>query len=78
MSGDGGHGMSFKPEVLVGTPGKELRWLGGLGLHGIVDGEHYFVLSTNEDGTTRSTTENASLACWSHLLRAALRRVIWI
>jgi hypothetical protein len=53
LSGDGGHGMSFKPKVLAATPGKELRWLGTLGLHGIVDGEHYFILSSNEDGTTR-------------------------
>jgi hypothetical protein len=53
MSADGGHGMSFKPEVLVATPNEELRWLGKLGLHGIADGQHYFILSTNEDGTTR-------------------------
>jgi hypothetical protein len=53
MSADGGHGMSFRPEVLVATPNEELRWLGKLGLHGIADGEHYFVLSTNDDGTTR-------------------------
>ena len=53
MSADGGHGMSFKPEVLVATPDEELRWLGKLGLHGIADGEHYFILTTNADGTTR-------------------------
>ena len=52
MSGDDGHGMSFKPEVLAAIPDKELRWLGKLGLHGIVEGEHYFILSTNEDGST--------------------------
>jgi hypothetical protein len=52
MSSDGGHGMSFRPEVLVATPGEELRWLGKLGLHGIADGEHYFILSTNNDGST--------------------------
>jgi len=46
-------GMTFKPEVLVATPNKELRWLGKLGFHGIFDGEHYFVLTTNGDGTTR-------------------------
>ena len=46
-------GMTFKPEVLVATPNKELRWLGKLGLHGIFDGEHFFVLTTNGDGTTR-------------------------
>ena len=46
-------GMSFKPKVLAATPGKELRWLGTLGHRGIAAGEHYFVLTTNDDGTTR-------------------------
>ena len=46
-------GMSFKPKVLAATPGKELRWLGKLGHHGIAAGEHYFALTTNDDGTTR-------------------------
>ena len=52
LTGDGG-GMSFKPKVLAATPGKELRWLGKLGLRGIAAGEHFFVLTSNEDGTTR-------------------------
>jgi hypothetical protein len=46
-------GMSFKPEVLAATPGEELRWLGKLGLRGIAAGEHFFVLTPNDDGTTR-------------------------
>jgi hypothetical protein len=46
-------GMTFKPEVLVATPGEELRWLGKLGLRGIAAGEHFFVLTTNDGGTTR-------------------------
>ena len=46
-------GMTFKPKVLAATPGKELRWLGKLGFHGIADGEHFFILTTNDDGTTR-------------------------
>ncbi len=46
-------GMTFKPKVLAATPGKEFRWLGKLGLRGIFAGEHFFVLTTNEDGTTR-------------------------
>jgi len=53
LNGAGGHGMTFKPKVLAATPGKELRWLGKLGLRGIAAGEHYFVLTTNNDGTTR-------------------------
>jgi hypothetical protein len=53
MSARGEHGMTFRPTVLSAIPGRELRWLGKLGLHGIVDGEHYFILTPNEDGTTR-------------------------
>ena len=52
MSANGEHGMTFRPTVLSAIPGRELRWLGKLGLHGIVDGEHYFILTPNEDGTT--------------------------
>src|SRR5262245_6685950 len=47
MTGEGGAGMSFKPQVLAATPGKELRWLGKLGLRAIAAGEHFFVLTTN-------------------------------
>jgi hypothetical protein len=53
LIGDGSLGMSFKPEVLAATPGEELRWLGKLGLRGIAAGEHFFVLTPNENGTTR-------------------------
>ena len=53
LTGDGGHGMSCKPKLLAATPGKELRWLAKLGLSGIAAGEHFFVLTTNADGTTR-------------------------
>jgi len=53
LTGAGGRGMSFKPKVLAATPGKELRWLGKLGLRSIAAGEHFFILTTNADGTTR-------------------------
>jgi hypothetical protein len=53
MTADGEHGMSFRPKVLAAVPGEELRWIGKLGFHGIADGEHFFLLSTNTDGTTR-------------------------
>ena len=45
--------MGCKPKLLAATPGKELRWLGKLGLRGIAAGEHFWVLTANEDGTTR-------------------------
>jgi hypothetical protein len=47
--------MSFKPTVLGATPGVELRWIGRLGFGGIVDGEHFFILEPNADGTTHLT-----------------------
>jgi hypothetical protein len=46
-------GFTFKPKVLAATPGEEFRWLGRLGSRRIVAGEHFFVLTTNDDGTTR-------------------------
>lgn len=55
MSPPGGRGMTFKPTVLTATPGQELRWLGKLGIGGLFDGEHSFVLTANADGTTRLT-----------------------
>jgi hypothetical protein len=61
MGATGGRGMTFKPTVLAATPDDELRWLGKLGSGGIVDGEHFFILDRNADGTTRlSHGENYS------------------
>lgn len=53
MSPPGGRGMTFRPTVLAAVPGQELRWLGKLGVGGLFDGEHSFVLTPNADGTTR-------------------------
>jgi hypothetical protein len=55
MGADGGRGTAFKPTVLAAIPGRELRWVGKLGAGGIVDGEHFFVLASDADGTTRLT-----------------------
>ena len=48
----GGKGMKFRPQVLKADAGKEFRWLGRLFVPGIFDGEHYFQLHDNGDGTT--------------------------
>lgn len=48
-------GMDFKPKVLAFDAGKELRWLGSLLFKGLFDGEHYFLLNDNGDGTTTLT-----------------------
>ena len=47
----GGSEMTFRPTVLKVVPGRELRWLGRLGLPRIFDGEHYFVLEARDGGT---------------------------
>lgn len=45
--------MTFKPLVLRFEQNKEFRWLGKLLFKGLFDGEHYFKLSGNDNGTTR-------------------------
>ncbi len=47
-----GKAMTFKPNVLVFEKNKEFRWLGKLFIKGVFDGEHYFQLIDNQDGTT--------------------------
>jgi hypothetical protein len=44
--------MSFTPRVLAFKTAQEFRWLGHLLIPGIFDGEHYFELLENVDGTT--------------------------
>jgi hypothetical protein len=50
-----GKKMTFKPVVLVFEEQHELRWLGKLFIKGLFDGEHYFLLMDNGDGTTTFT-----------------------
>jgi hypothetical protein len=40
----GGSPMTFRPTVLKAETGRELRWLGQLGLPGLFDGEHHFMI----------------------------------
>ena len=46
----GGRAMTFRPEVTVVEPNRELRWLGHLYVSGLFDGEHRFVLEPLDDG----------------------------
>ena len=52
MSPPDGRAMNFRPTVTKADPGRELRWLGHLGVHGIFDGEHYFRLEELPGGRT--------------------------
>jgi hypothetical protein len=49
----GGRAMSFRPTVLVADPDRELRWLGRLGVPGLFDGEHSFVIEPVGEGRVR-------------------------
>lgn len=49
----GERGMTFKPLVLKVERNKEIRWIGKLGMTGIFDGEHYFILEGTTDGKTK-------------------------
>ena len=51
MHPKGSRPMTFRPTVLVAEPGRELRWLGRLGLPGLFDGEHAFRLVPKDGGT---------------------------
>ncbi|NNK79551.1 MAG: SRPBCC domain-containing protein [Litoreibacter sp.] len=44
--------MEFAPEILIADADEELRWVGQLGMKGVFDGEHYFVLEETARGTT--------------------------
>jgi len=44
---------TFKPKVLVAKETQEFRWLGSLGIKGIFDGEHYFILEEISPNQTR-------------------------
>jgi hypothetical protein len=45
-------GMNFTPTILAFEKNNELRWLGHLLFKGVFDGEHFFKLIDNKNGTT--------------------------
>jgi hypothetical protein len=51
----GGRGMTFTPRVTAASPGRELAWLGTLGMPRLFDGAHSFRLRPTGDGGTELT-----------------------
>jgi hypothetical protein len=49
----GGRGMTLRPVVRSVEPGRRFGWLGRLGLPGIFDGAHEFVIEPRTDGRCR-------------------------
>lgn len=47
-----GTGMTFKPIILTMEQHKEFRWKGKLGITGIFDGEHYFILESVDNAAS--------------------------
>ena len=47
--------MTFKPVISKFEKNKEFRWKGKLFFKGLFDGEHYFKLSDNKNGSTTFT-----------------------
>lgn len=45
--------MTFRPRLLRVSPGRELRWLGHMGVPGLFDGEHIFEILPGEGGGVR-------------------------
>jgi hypothetical protein len=45
--------MTFKPRLLTVSTDQELRWIGRLGVRGLLDGEHGFVLEAVAPDRTR-------------------------
>jgi hypothetical protein len=41
---EGDRQFQFTPTILQAEPGNTFRWLGKMGIKGIMDGEHYFIL----------------------------------
>lgn len=48
----GDNAMKFTPTVIALEPDKEFRWLGVFIMKGVFDGEHFFQLIDNRNGTT--------------------------
>lgn len=53
IQSEGNDPMDFTPTVLVNNKNEEFRWVGKLGIKGIFDGEHYFILEQIGPDQTR-------------------------
>lgn len=47
------NGQTFRPRIIELAPGRELAWLGRVGLPGVLDGRHRFVVEPLGEGRSR-------------------------
>ena len=53
MRPEGGRAGTFRPTVLESSPGRRLRWLGRLGVRGVLDADHTFTIEGRPGGGAR-------------------------
>jgi len=60
LAAPGARGMTFRPIVLEGDPGRRLRWRGHLLLAGLFDGEHSFTIQPSATVGSASSSRRSS------------------
>ena len=70
----GARPMTFRPRVTALEPGRRLEWLGSLGVRGLFDGRHRFVLQDLDPGITQFTQEEEFTGLLAPLTGAMLAR----
>jgi hypothetical protein len=74
ISPPGGVPMTITPKVLLCAPGSRLTWRGRLFAPGIFDGEHDFVIASQDSYVTRFTQSETFKGVLVPLLAASLHR----
>jgi hypothetical protein len=70
----GSRGMTFRPTVTALEEGRELAWLGRLGVPGLFDGTHSFTLTPRPDGGTDLTQREVFRGLLVPAFASTLRR----
>ena len=64
--------IALKPKLLKVEPERELRWLGGLPIPGLFEGEHSFMLDRTAEGTRFHHAERFSGMLAGLIMRGAM------
>jgi hypothetical protein len=70
----GERGITLHPTVLVAEPGRELRWIGRLGVRGVFDGEHVLEIQEVRPGRVRFVQHERFTGVLTPLLWRKLQR----
>jgi hypothetical protein len=74
ISDASGSKMTFRPTITKAEPGRELRWMGRLGMPGVFDGEHWFTIEPLSTGGSRLRQGENFSGLLVPLLTGKLRR----